>query len=102
MEGQLTNTDVRRHLAPVHTTRYVYIPHLRKKLEWLYGYHPLIKNQERLAHELDVSPATLSAWLNGKRYTDASTVATVKGFTVATKRFREFINIWAIPDAVIE
>jgi DNA-binding response OmpR family regulator len=41
------NNDGRRHLDPVHTTRYVHIPHLREKLEWLYGYHPLIKSQER-------------------------------------------------------
>ena len=96
------NNDGRRHLDPLHTTRYVHIPHLREKLEWLYGFHPLIKSQERLAHELDVSPATLSTWLNGKRYSDVSTVATVNPDSIPTKRFREFINIWAIPDAVIE
>ena len=56
------NNDGRRHLDPTHTTRYVHIPHLREKLEWLYGYHPLIKSQERLADELEVSPATLSTW----------------------------------------
>src|SRR5690349_377009 len=92
----------RRELEPVHTKGYVHLPHLREKLEWLYGYHPFVNTQYQLANELKVSPATLSTWLNGTRYTDPRTVATVNPDSIPIKHYRSFLDIWGLPGPILE
>ncbi len=75
-------------MEPVHTSGYVHIPHLRKKLKLLYGYHSLIDVQYKLAQALGVAPSTLATWLNGTQFKDdrtwrrsIRTVAAVYGST---------------------
>ena len=92
----------RRELEPLHTKGYVHLPHLREKLEWLYGYHPFVNTQYQLASELKVSPATLSTWLNGTRYTDPTTVATVNPDSIPIKHYRSFLDIWGLPGPILE
>jgi hypothetical protein len=92
----------RRELEPVHTKGYMHLPHLREKLEWLYGYHPFVNTQYQLASELKVSPATLSTWLNGTRYTDPRTVATVNPDSIPIKHYRSFLDIWGLPGPILE
>jgi hypothetical protein len=95
-------TGGKRLLEPAYTAGYVHIPHLRKKLKWLYGYHPFIDTQYKLAQALRVAPATLSTWLNGIQYDDASTVAPVNPDSIPIKHFRNFVDIWGLPRAVLE
>jgi hypothetical protein len=47
-EGEMTKKESgsRRELEPVHTKGYMHLPHLREKLEWLYGYHPFVNTNE--------------------------------------------------------
>lgn len=92
----------RRELDPVHTKNHIHLPHLREKLEWLYGSHPFVNTQYQLASELHVSPATLSTWLNGTRYTDSRTVATVNPDSIPIKHYRSFLDIWGLPAHVLE
>jgi hypothetical protein len=80
----------------------MHLPRLREKLEWLYGYHPFVNTQYQLASELKVSPATLSTWLNGTRYTDPRTVATVNPDSIPIKHYRSFLDIWGLPGSLLE
>lgn len=92
----------KRELEPTFTRGYVRVAGLRDKLEWLYGHHPIIKAQYQLAKELGVSPATLSTWLNGTRYTDTKTIATSNPDSIPTKHYRDFVDLWGLPEAVLE
>lgn len=92
----------KKQIEPTFTKGYTHIPRLREKLNWLYGHHPFIKTQEKLAKELHVSPATLSTWLNGTRYTDTKTVATSNPDSIPTKHYRGFLDLWGLPAAVLE
>ena len=93
----------KRQLEPTHTNkRRVHIPRLREKLEWLYGYHPTVRKQKELARKLGVSPAALSGWLNGKTYTDATTIAPANPDCIPIKHFPRFVEIWELPIAVLE
>jgi hypothetical protein len=92
----------KRVLEPIHTPGYVHVPHLRKKLRWLYGYHPFINAQYKLAQAMHVAPATLSTWLNGTQYDDPHTVAPANPDSIPTRHFRSFVDIWGLPQAVLE
>jgi hypothetical protein len=92
----------KRLLEPAYTPGYVHISHLRKKLKWLYGYHPFVNAQYKLAQALHVAPATLSTWLNGMQYDDPRTVAPVNPDSIPVKHFRSFVDIWGLPQAVLE
>jgi hypothetical protein len=88
----------KRELEPTYTAGYVYVPQLREKLGWLYGWHPMVKTQYLLAREMGVSPATLSSWLNGKRYVDTRTVAVADSDSIPKKHFQKFLDIWGLPE----
>ena len=92
----------KRQLEPTYTKRYVHIPRLREKLEWLYSYHPTVKKQKDLARELGVSPAALSGWLNGKTYSDSTTIAPTNPDCIPIRCFPKFVDIWALPISVLE
>ncbi len=92
----------RRTLAPTFTKGYSHIPHLREKLRWLYGYHPIVKTQYQLAKELGVSPGTLSTWLTGVSYRDAVSVAPQNPDCIPTKHYRAFMEVWGLPAEVLE
>jgi hypothetical protein len=96
------DTDGKRLLEPIQTPGYVHIPHLRKKLKWLYGHHPFVNAQRKLAQAMRVAPSTLSTWLNGTKYNDPRTVAPLNPDSIPTKRFRSFVAIWGLPQAVLE
>jgi transcriptional regulator with XRE-family HTH domain len=97
----MTNQE-KRQLEPTYTKRCVHIPRLREKLEWLYGYNPTVKRQKDLARELGVSPATLSSWLNGRTYSDSTTIASVNPDCIPIRYFPKFVDIWALPISVLE
>jgi len=84
---------------PRFTARYVHIPHLREKLDRLYGHHPTVKTQYELARELDIAPSTLSTWLSGVRY--GPTVAPVNPESIPAKHFRRFKDVWGLPENVL-
>jgi hypothetical protein len=92
----------KRLLQPAYTAGYVHIPHLRKKLKWLYGSHPFIDTQYKLAQALGIAPATLATWLNGTQFDDGRTVAPLNPDSIPVKRFRKFVDIWGLPQAVLE
>jgi hypothetical protein len=92
----------RKVLEPVYTAGYVHVPHLRKKLRWLYGNHPFVNAQYKLAQAMRVSPATLSTWLNGAQYNDPNTVAPANPDSIPARHFRNFVDIWGLPQAVLE
>ena len=92
----------RRELEPTHTMGYVHVPLLREKLGWLYGWHPVVKTQYILAREMGVSPATLSSWLNGKRYSDSLTVAVVDPDSIPKKYFQQFLDVWALAEDTMQ
>lgn len=96
------NAHGKRLLEPTYTPGYVHIPHLRKKLRWLYAHHPFVNAQYKLARALGVAPATLSTWLNGTQYDDAHTVAPVNPDSIPIKHFPAFMDLWGVPRAVLE
>lgn len=97
-----SDTDGRRLLEPAYTAGYVHIPHLRKKLKLLYGYHPLIDAQYKLARTLGIAPATLATWLNGTQVRDGRTVAPLNPDSIPARRFPKFLDVWGLPQAVLE
>ena len=92
----------KRTLEPIHTRGYKHIPHLRDKLPWLFGLHPFIKRNYELARELHVSPATLSTWLNGVRFSDARTIAPANPDSIPIEHFRSFVDLWGLPADVLD
>jgi transcriptional regulator with XRE-family HTH domain len=98
----MKNDHGKRELEPTYTTGYLYVPQLREKLAWLYGWHPLVKTQYLLAREMGISPATLSSWLNGKRYTDTRTVAVVNSDSIPKKHFQRFLDVWGLPEDTMQ
>jgi hypothetical protein len=84
---------------PRFTAKYVHIPHLREKLDRLYGHHPTVKTQYELARELDIAPSTLSTWLSGVRY--GPNVAPVNPDSIPAKHFRRFKEVWGLPENVL-
>jgi hypothetical protein len=92
----------KRELEPTFTQGWQHISHLRKKLPWLYGSHPFVKSQAKVAEELQVSPATLSNWLNGHKYKDATTTATVNPDSIPIRYYRAFLDIWGFPSEIVE
>jgi hypothetical protein len=90
-----------RHLPPVYTDAYEHIPLLRKKLKWLYGRHPLVRSQKKLAGELRVAPSTLSGWLNGIRFEDPGSVAPLNPDCIPKKHYRTFVDIWGLDEKVL-
>jgi transcriptional regulator with XRE-family HTH domain len=92
----------RRELEPTHTKGYVHVPLLREKLGWLYGWHPLVKTQYLLAREMGVSPATLSSWLNGRRYSDTRNVAVVDPDSIPKKYFQQFLDVWPLTEDTMQ
>jgi hypothetical protein len=92
----------KRELDPAYTRGYVHIPRLRDKLPWLYALHPSVDSQKKLAMALRISPAQLSTWLNGTRYTDARTIAPLNPDSIPIKHFRSFIDIWGLPAEILE
>src|SRR5258708_15952932 len=93
--------DGNREREPTQTPGYVHVPQLREKLAWLYGWHPLVKTQYLLAREMGISPATLSSWLNGKRYTDTRTRAVVNSHTFPKNHFQRFLNMYTLQQSTI-
>lgn len=92
----------KKQLTPKFTKGYSHIPHLREKLRWLYGHHPIVKTQYQLAKELNVSPGTLSTWLTGVSYRDAVSVAPQNPDCIPTRHYRAFMDVWGLPAAVLE
>ena len=92
----------KRELDPAYTRGYVHIPHLRDKLPWLFSLHPSVDSQKKLARALRISPAQLSTWLNGTRYSDARTIAPLNPDSIPVKHFRSFIDIWGLPAEILE
>ena len=98
------NKDVtrgRKVLTPVFTSDYVHIPHLRKKLKWLYGRNPVVDTQYKLAEAMDVSPATMTKWLQGTEFEDERTVAPLNPESIPVKKFRQFVEIWGLPETTL-
>jgi transcriptional regulator with XRE-family HTH domain len=92
----------RRELDPTYTRGYVHIAHLRDKLPWLYSLHPSVESQKNLARALRVSQAQLSNWLNGTRYSDSRTIASVNPDSIPIKHYRSFLDIWGLPAEILE
>jgi hypothetical protein len=92
----------RRELDPIFTQRYVHVPNLREKLDWFFSHHPFIKTHRRLAQELHISPAALSTWLNGTRYTDTKTIAVANPDSIPTRHYRTFLDVLGLPAAILE
>jgi hypothetical protein len=92
----------KRQLDPKYTRGYVHISHLRDKLPWLYSLHPTVDSQKKLSRALRVSPAQLSTWLNGVRYSDARTTAAVNPDSIPIKHFQSFVDIWGMPAEILE
>lgn len=88
----------KKELEPTYTSGYVLVPLLREKLGWLYGWHPLVKTQYLLAREMGVSPATLSSWLNGRRYSDTHAVAVADPDSIPKKHFQRFLDVWGLSE----
>ena len=102
MPTQNDEAPGKRKLDPRFTRGYVHIPHLRDKLPWLYSVHPTVDSQRKLARALRVAPAQLSTWLNGVRYSDARSIASVNPDSIPIKHFQSFIDIWGLPTEILE
>jgi transcriptional regulator with XRE-family HTH domain len=102
MHGENDEELGKRELDPKYTRGYAHIPHLRDKLPWLYSLHPTVDSQKKLARALRVSPAQLSTWLNGVRYSDARTSAAVNPDSIPIKHFQSFVDIWGVPAEILE
>lgn len=97
-----SNDRGKRKLDPIHTRGYKHIPRLKDKLPWLFGSHPFIKRNYELARELHVSPATLSTWLNGVKFSDAKTIAPANPDSIPIEHFRSFVDLWGLPAEVLD
>jgi hypothetical protein len=98
------NKDVTRGkkvLPAVFGSDYVHIPHLRKKLKWLYGRNLEVDTQYKLAEAMDVSPATMTKWLQGTEFEDDRTIAPLNPESIPVKKFRRFVEIWGLPETVL-
>jgi hypothetical protein len=96
------NNWERRQSQTKRTKEPARIPHLREKLEWLYRYHPVVKSHDELARRLGVSRAFISSWLNGTRCADDCVVTLVDPDRVPANYLERFLNIWAVPESVLE
>jgi hypothetical protein len=85
--------------APFITPRHVRVPHLDKKIELLYQYHPFIRKQYELAKEVNVAPATLSNWIRGIPCPDG---IRVNPDTIPAKHFSTVVKVFGLPSAVLE
>jgi transcriptional regulator with XRE-family HTH domain len=81
------------------TPRHVRVPQFDKKIELLYQYHPFIRKQYELAKELNVSPATLSNWINGTPFPDG---VRLNPGTIPAKHFSAVLKVFGVPAAVLE
>jgi hypothetical protein len=102
IDGENEERLAKRELDPTYTRAYAHIPHLRDKLPWLYGQHPSVDSQKKLAHALRISQAQLSNWLNGTRYSDSVTIAAVNPDSIPIKYYRSFLDIWGLPAEILE
>ena len=96
------NSWERRQSQTKHTNEPASIPHLGEKLEWLYRYHPVVKNHDEFARRLGVSPAFVSNWLSGTRCADDCIVTLVDADRIPAKYLERFLDIWALPASVLE
>src|ERR1043166_7137338 len=98
----MTGSKGKRVLDPVHTDGYVHVTHLRSKLKLLYGYHPTVDTQYKLAAALGISPATLATWLNGTRHEDARSVAPLNPDSIRARHYPRFVDLWGLPRDTLE
>jgi hypothetical protein len=85
--------------GPYITPRHVRVPHLDKKVELLYQYHPFIRKQYELAKEVNVAPATLSNWIRGTPCPDG---IRVNPGAIPAKHFNTVVKVFGVPAAVLE
>ena len=102
IDGENSEDFAKRELDPTFTRSYVHIAHLRDKLPWLYGLHPSVNSQKKLARALRISQGQLSNWLNGTRYNDSISNAAVNPDSIPIKHYRSFLDIWGLPAEILE
>jgi hypothetical protein len=87
----------RQQIATKSTQPSIHVPHLEKKLKWLYRRHPAVKSHAGLARRLDVSPAFVFSWLNGTQCVRDCIITAVGTDRIPLKYFEHFMNIWGFP-----
>jgi hypothetical protein len=93
----------KRGIKPIFTKGYKYVPHLKEKLLWLYGFLQGIECQRDHAAAIGVSPAAFSTWINGSLFKDgAGNAARANPESIPAKYYSKFVRSCGLPAEVLE